>query len=136
MKLIFGSLVSLRHSTTSHRSFVPCSTDHQREVICVHQRNTKTASSTVSFAFIERLFKYKTSPRSWTEATLDVAVRWLLRQCGRIETEARRKSIELVCTFIPLLPGSLLRSNSQLIIKPVHCRDSKHSRIFRSESEN
>lgn len=43
--------------------------------------------------------------RSWTEATLDVAVRWLLRQCGRIETEARRKSIELVCTLIPLLPG-------------------------------
>ncbi|CAF4781590.1 unnamed protein product, partial [Rotaria sp. Silwood2] len=30
-------------------------------------------------------------PPSWTEATLDVAVRWLLRQCGRIETESRRK---------------------------------------------
>ncbi|CAF1236923.1 unnamed protein product [Rotaria sordida] len=44
-------------------------------------------------------------PPSWTDATLDVAVRWLLRQCGRIETEARRKCIELVCTFIPLLPG-------------------------------
>ena len=43
--------------------------------------------------------------RSWTEATLEVAVRWLLRQCGRIETESRRKCIELVCTFIPLLPG-------------------------------
>jgi hypothetical protein len=36
-----------------------------------------------------------------------VTVRWLLRQCGRIETESRRKCIELVCTFIPLLPGMI-----------------------------
>ena len=49
--------------------------------------------------------------RSWTEATLDVAVRWLFRQCGRIETEARRKCIELVCTFIPLLPGRMNKKN-------------------------
>jgi hypothetical protein len=46
--------------------------------------------------------------RSWTESTLDVAIRWLLRQCGRIETESRRKCIELVCTFIPLLSGKSL----------------------------
>ncbi|CAF4589767.1 unnamed protein product, partial [Rotaria sp. Silwood2] len=44
-------------------------------------------------------------PSSWTDATFDVAVRWLLRQCGRIETESRRKYIELACTFIPLLSG-------------------------------
>ncbi|CAF3846139.1 unnamed protein product [Rotaria sp. Silwood1] len=43
---------------------------------------------------------------SWTEETLDVIIRWLLRQCGRIETESRRKCIELVCTFIPLLPAN------------------------------
>ncbi len=50
-------------------------------------------------------FERKILFRSWTEATLDVAVRWLLRQCGRIETESRRKCIELVCTFTPLLSG-------------------------------
>jgi DNA-dependent protein kinase catalytic subunit len=56
--------------------------------------------------------------RSWTEGSLDVTVRWLLRQCGRIETEARRKSIELVCTFIPLLPGTRsIRDYFQLKIK-------------------
>ncbi|CAF4586451.1 unnamed protein product, partial [Didymodactylos carnosus] len=35
----------------------------------------------------------------WTQATLDVAIHWLLRQCGRVETECRRKCIDLVCTF-------------------------------------
>jgi hypothetical protein len=50
-------------------------------------------------------FKGNSLFRSWTESTLDVAIRWLLRQCGRIETESRRKCIELVCTFIPLLSG-------------------------------
>lgn len=56
--------------------------------------------------------------RSWTEATLDVTVRWLLRQCGRMETESRRKCIELVCTFIPLLPGTYTSQsfNSNLIL--------------------
>ncbi|CAF0848203.1 unnamed protein product, partial [Adineta ricciae] len=69
-----------------------------------------------ALSHMQRIIKEKSSifvketpkrhrPPSWSEATLDVAVRWLLRQCGRIETECRRKCIELVCTFIPLLPG-------------------------------
>ncbi|UJR22353.1 hypothetical protein I4U23_025415 [Adineta vaga] len=69
-----------------------------------------------ALSHIERIIKEKSQlfiketpkrhrPPSWTEATLDVTIRWLLRQCGRIETESRRKCIELVCTFIPLLPG-------------------------------
>ncbi|CAF3812228.1 unnamed protein product [Rotaria sordida] len=69
-----------------------------------------------ALSHIERIIKEKANlfiketpkrhrPPSWTEASLDVTVRWLLRQCGRIETESRRKCIELVCIFIPLLPG-------------------------------
>ncbi|CAF4987289.1 unnamed protein product, partial [Rotaria magnacalcarata] len=69
-----------------------------------------------ALSHIERIIKEKSQlfiketpkrhrPPSWSEASLDVTVRWLLRQCGRIETESRRKCIELVCTFIPLLPG-------------------------------
>ncbi|CAF5028196.1 unnamed protein product, partial [Rotaria sp. Silwood1] len=55
---------------------------------------------------------------SWTEETLDVTIRWLLRQCGRIERESRRICIELVCTFIPLLPGiRSIREYFELIIK-------------------
>ncbi|CAF4915020.1 unnamed protein product, partial [Rotaria sp. Silwood1] len=70
----------------------------------------------VALSHIERIIKEKANlfiketpkrhrPPSWAEASLDVTIRWLLRQCGRIETESRRKCIELVCTFIPLLPG-------------------------------
>ena len=69
-----------------------------------------------SLSHLQRILKEKSTiflkettkrirPPSWTEASLDVTIRWLLRQCGRIETEARRKSIELVCVLIPLLPG-------------------------------
>ncbi|CAF1189299.1 unnamed protein product, partial [Adineta ricciae] len=69
-----------------------------------------------ALSHLERIIKEKSQlfiketpkrhrPPSWSEATLDVTIRWLLRQCGRIETESRRKCIELVCTFIPLLPG-------------------------------
>ncbi|CAF1316968.1 unnamed protein product [Adineta steineri] len=67
-----------------------------------------------ALSHVERIIKEKSKlfiketpkrhrPPSWTNATLDVAVGWLLRQCGRIETESRRKCIDLVSTFIPLL---------------------------------
>ncbi|CAF1392236.1 unnamed protein product [Adineta steineri] len=70
----------------------------------------------VALSHVERIIKEKSKlfiketpkrhrPPLWAEASLDVTIRWLLRQCGRIETESRRKCIELVCTFIPLLPG-------------------------------
>ena len=71
--------------------------------------------------------------RSWTQATLDVAVRWLLRQCGRIETESRRKCIELVCTFIPLLPSkteNIIKPNFNLFIKEIRSiRDYFESKV-------
>ncbi|CAF5017510.1 unnamed protein product [Rotaria sp. Silwood1] len=76
-----------------------------------------STTSNRSLSHIERIIKEKANlfiketpkrhrPPSWTEETLDVIIRWLLRQCGRIETESRRKCIELVCTFIPLLPAN------------------------------
>ncbi|CAF4158320.1 unnamed protein product, partial [Rotaria sp. Silwood2] len=78
-----------------------------------HNRTQQQAIGALSH--IERIIKEKANlfiketpkrhrPPSWTEALLDVTIRWLLRQCGRIERESRRKCIELVCTFIPLLP--------------------------------
>lgn len=36
---------------------------------------------------------------------LEVAVRWLMRQCGRIETECRHKSMELVHKLTPCIGG-------------------------------
>ncbi|CAF4102426.1 unnamed protein product [Rotaria sordida] len=57
--------------------------------------------------------KWHRSP-SWTEVYLDVTtVRWLLRKCGRVEIESRRKCIEPVCTFISLLPGTLSKEKKR-----------------------
>lgn len=36
---------------------------------------------------------------------LEVAIRWLMRQCGRIETECRHKSMELVHKLTPCING-------------------------------
>lgn len=44
-------------------------------------------------------------PPGWSESVLEVAVRWLMRQCGRIETECRHKCMELVHKLAPFLPG-------------------------------
>ena len=97
-----------RYPTASNRCSVASRTDHQGEISTICQRNSETTPSTVKI-FYSLLKNRRLSDikfRSWTEATLDVTVRWLLRQCGRMETESRRKCIELVCTFIPLLPGT------------------------------
>ncbi|CAF4559648.1 unnamed protein product, partial [Rotaria sp. Silwood2] len=70
-----------------------------------------------ALSHIERIIKEKANlfiketpkrhrPPSWTEELLDVTLQWLLRQCGRIETESRRKCIELVFIFISLLPDN------------------------------
>lgn len=47
----------------------------------------------------------RTKPLGWSEAVLEVAVRWLMRQCGRIETECRHKSMELVHKLTPCISG-------------------------------
>ncbi|CAF2123872.1 unnamed protein product [Rotaria magnacalcarata] len=67
----------------------------------LHPNSFKRLGSTLAWNSIYTLY------RSWTEVSLVVTVRWLFRQCGRIETESRRKCIELVSTFIPLLLGMI-----------------------------
>lgn len=47
----------------------------------------------------------RVKPLGWSEAVLEVAVRWLMRQCGRIETECRHKSMELVHKLTPCIGG-------------------------------
>lgn len=53
-------------------------------------------------------------PLGWSEAVLEVAVRWLMRQCGRIETECRHKSMELVHKLTPCIAGKETREYFQL----------------------
>ncbi len=65
---------------------------------------------------VERIIKAKSvnlnlkisdrvKPPGWAEAILEVAVRWLMRQCGRIETECRHKSMELAYNLAPFIDG-------------------------------
>ncbi|KAK6170524.1 hypothetical protein SNE40_018898 [Patella caerulea] len=48
--------------------------------------------------------KLRPEPREWSSKTLDIAVRWLSRQCGRPQTECRHACMKLVyqlCTHVP-----------------------------------
>jgi DNA-dependent protein kinase catalytic subunit len=65
----------------------------------------------------------RAKPPGWSEAVLEVAVRWLVRQCGRIETECRHKCMVLVYRLAPSVAGikdtrdyfqSRLRTESEL----------------------
>jgi DNA-dependent protein kinase catalytic subunit len=47
----------------------------------------------------------RVKPPGWSESLLEVAVRWLVRQCGRVETECRHKSMELVHKLAGLING-------------------------------
>ncbi|XP_041364232.1 DNA-dependent protein kinase catalytic subunit-like [Gigantopelta aegis] len=44
-------------------------------------------------------------PREWSKKTLDIAVRWLTRQCGRPQTECRHTCMKLVTQLAPLVQG-------------------------------
>ncbi|XP_074649158.1 DNA-dependent protein kinase catalytic subunit-like [Tubulanus polymorphus] len=44
-------------------------------------------------------------PREWSKATLDVCIRWLMRQCGRPQTECRHSCMKLVCNLATCIPG-------------------------------
>ncbi|ESO96748.1 hypothetical protein LOTGIDRAFT_143667, partial [Lottia gigantea] len=47
--------------------------------------------------------KIRQEPREWSNKTLDIAVRWLSRQCGRPQTECRHTCMKLVynlCTHV------------------------------------
>ncbi len=48
----------------------------------------------------------RVKPPGWSESVLEVCVRWLMRQCGRIETECRHTSMGLVYKLAPLLAGN------------------------------
>jgi DNA-dependent protein kinase catalytic subunit len=47
----------------------------------------------------------RVKPPGWSESLLEVAVRWLMRQCGRTETECRHKSMDLVFKLAPFIEG-------------------------------
>lgn len=44
-------------------------------------------------------------PSYWTQVTLDYAVRWLVRQCGRPQTECRHACMKLVYKLAPYIQG-------------------------------
>ncbi|ELU11183.1 hypothetical protein CAPTEDRAFT_224273 [Capitella teleta] len=45
--------------------------------------------------------KQRIKPRGWRDANMTTAVRWLLRQCGRPQTECRHVCMRLVCQLAP-----------------------------------
>lgn len=100
--------LDFRNSGTNFDRFVARSANSQGKISDVHSRNEQKNSTGVR-KLIERIFSLQKSIWNsfslWSEASLDVAIRWLLRQCGRSETEARRKSIEIICHLVPSLPG-------------------------------
>ncbi|KAK2178223.1 hypothetical protein NP493_553g02004 [Ridgeia piscesae] len=49
--------------------------------------------------------KMRRTPKAWQDETLTGVVEWLLRQCGRPETECRHMCMELVTSLVPCLPG-------------------------------
>ncbi|KAI0227633.1 DNA-dependent protein kinase catalytic subunit [Lamellibrachia satsuma] len=50
--------------------------------------------------------KLRRKPQTWEDETLAGIIEWLLRQCGRPETECRHKCMELVTSLVPCLPGT------------------------------
>ncbi|KAK7506702.1 hypothetical protein BaRGS_00002177 [Batillaria attramentaria] len=49
--------------------------------------------------------KIRDEPSEWSKRTLDIAVRWLTRQCGRPQTECRHACMMLVYKLAPLIQG-------------------------------
>ena len=47
----------------------------------------------------------RAEPAEWSKRTLDIAVRWLTRQCGRTQTECRHACMKLVYQLAPLIQG-------------------------------
>jgi DNA-dependent protein kinase catalytic subunit len=54
---------------------------------------------------LSQINKKRQKPYGWSEVCLDVCVRWLMRQCGRVETECRHKSMELVFKLAGCISG-------------------------------
>ncbi|XP_076445486.1 DNA-dependent protein kinase catalytic subunit-like [Babylonia areolata] len=49
--------------------------------------------------------KVRTEPVEWSKRVLDIAVRWLTRQCGRPQTECRHACMKLVYQLAPCIQG-------------------------------
>nr|QOY44576.1 DNA-dependent protein kinase catalytic subunit [Alvinella pompejana] len=49
--------------------------------------------------------KKRKKPKYWKEATLQICLCWLVRQCGRPQTECRHACMELVYSLSTSLPG-------------------------------
>ncbi|XP_056017774.1 DNA-dependent protein kinase catalytic subunit-like isoform X2 [Ostrea edulis] len=49
--------------------------------------------------------KNRTEPKQWSVVKLDIAVRWLMRQCGRPQTECRHICMKLVHQLAPCITG-------------------------------
>ncbi|XP_064600499.1 DNA-dependent protein kinase catalytic subunit-like [Liolophura sinensis] len=49
--------------------------------------------------------KHRIEPHDWSQVTLDIAVRWLLRQSGRPQTECRHACMKLVYQLCALVSG-------------------------------
>ncbi|CAG5123409.1 unnamed protein product, partial [Candidula unifasciata] len=49
--------------------------------------------------------KLRPEPSFWSSRKLDIAVRWLTRQCGNPQTECRHACMKLVVKLCTLLPG-------------------------------
>ena len=47
----------------------------------------------------------RVKPVGWSEAILEVAVRWLMRQCGHMEIECRHKCMDLAFKLAPCIDG-------------------------------
>ena len=76
-----------------------CGTREQVKIALDHvERIIKTRSEILNQKSADRV-----KPVGWSEALLEVAVRWLVRQCGRVETECRHKAMELVSKLAPCL---------------------------------
>lgn len=45
--------------------------------------------------------------RQWSVVKLDIAVRWLMRQCGRPQTDCRHACMKLVHQLAPCITGKL-----------------------------
>ncbi|XP_069123844.1 DNA-dependent protein kinase catalytic subunit-like [Argopecten irradians] len=49
--------------------------------------------------------KLRTEPSQWSKITIDICVRWFMRQCGRPQTECRHMCMKLLHKMTPLIQG-------------------------------
>ncbi|KAK3580733.1 hypothetical protein CHS0354_005741 [Potamilus streckersoni] len=72
----------------------------------------------VKVKLLQKPSKNRTEPKQWSQPSIDIAVRWLLRQCGRPQTECRHACMKLVYQLSSLIPGiSSTRNYFQTFLK-------------------